>query len=224
MMADLPSERLAFQNSPFRNVCLDYFDPFYAIIRRSPDKKWGFLISFPKITAVHVEIAHSMDINSCVMGIERFTYCRERPLVISSNNGTYFVSTEKELLLCLLNLHKQKIASKIAEKGVKWELNPLSATNNWGVWERLVRSFTQTLNAVLGNRRLTDKTLLTTSCFIGQLLNNRPFTAASSDANDLDALTPNHFFFGLTQYLPSFTPPVDDFVHWKRYVGVASVS
>ena len=147
-----------------------------------------------------------MDINSSVKGIERFTNCREGPLVISSNNGTYFVSTEKELLLCLLKLDKHRIASKMAQNGVKWELNPPSATNHREVWERLVRSFKQTLYAVLGNRRLTDKMLLTTTCFIGHLIDNRPFTAASSGANDLDALTPNRFF-GLTQYLTSFTLP-----------------
>ena len=43
MMANLPSERLGFQSPPFTNVSLDYFGLFYATIRRSSEKRWGFL-------------------------------------------------------------------------------------------------------------------------------------------------------------------------------------
>ena len=102
MMADLPSERLAFQCPPFTNVGLDYFGPFHVTIRRSSDKRWVFLLTCLTTRAVHVEIAHSMDTNSCVMRIERFIARRGMPLVICSDNGTNFVDTEKELLLCFL--------------------------------------------------------------------------------------------------------------------------
>ena len=158
-----------------------------------------------------------MDTNSCVMGIERFIARRGMPLVICSDNGTNFVGTEKELLLCFLNLDKQKIASELAQKGVKWKFNPPAAPHHGGVWERLVRSFKRTLYAILGNRRLTDEILLTTFCLVEKSLNNRPLTSVSSDANDLDALTPNHFLLGnRSTCLPSLTP-VDDFNHRKRY-------
>ena len=217
IMADLPSERLAFQCPPFTNVGLDYFGPFHVTIRRSSEKRWGFLLTCLTTRAIHVEIAHSMDTNSCVMGIERFIARRGMPLVIFSDNGTNFVDTEKELLLCFLNLDKQKIASELAQKGVKWKFNPPAAPHHGGVWERLVRSFKRTLYAILGNRRLTDEILLTTFCLVEKSLNNRPLTSVSSDANNLDALTPNHFLLGnRSTCLPSLTP-VDDFNHRKRY-------
>ena len=210
MMADLPSERLAFQCPPFTNVGLDYFGPFHVTIRRSSEKRWGFLLNCLTTRAVHVEIAHSIDTNLCVMGIERFIARRGMPLVICSDNGTNFVGTEKELLLCFLNLDKQKIASELAQRGVKWKFNPPGAPHHGGVWERLVY-------AILGNRRLTDEILLTTFCLVEQSLNNRPLTSVSSDANDLDALTPNHFLLGnRSTCLPSITH-VDDFNHRKRY-------
>ena len=55
-----------------------------------------------------------MDTNSCVMGIERFIARRGMPLIICSDNVTNFVGKEKELLLCFLNLDKQKITSELA--------------------------------------------------------------------------------------------------------------
>ena len=45
MMADLPSERLAFQCPPFTNLGLDYFRPFHVTIRRSSEKSWSFLLT-----------------------------------------------------------------------------------------------------------------------------------------------------------------------------------
>ena len=147
------------------------------------------------------------------MGIERFIARRGMPLVICSDNGTNFVGTEKELLLCFLNFDKQKMASELAQKGVKWKFNPPAAPHHGGVWEGLVR----TVYAILGNRRLTDEILLTTFCLVEQSLNNRSLTSVSSDADNIDALTPNRFLLGnRSTCLPSLTP-VDDFNHRKRY-------
>ena len=60
-----------------------------------------------------------------------------------SDNGTNFVGTEKKLLLCFQNMDKKKIASELAQKGVKWKFNPSAAPHQGGVWERLVWSFKQ---------------------------------------------------------------------------------
>ena len=133
MMTDLPSERLALQNPSFTNVRLNYFGPFYVTIGCSSEKSWGFLFTCLTTRAVNVDIAHSMDTNSCVMSIERFIARRRMPLVISSDNGTNFASTEKELLLFLSNLDKQRIALKMPQKRVKWKLN-LPAAPHHGVF------------------------------------------------------------------------------------------
>lgn len=49
---------------------------------------------------------------------------------------------------------------------------------------------------VLGRQRLTDDVLVTVMTQVEQLLNARPLTPNSSDINDLEALTPNHFLLG----------------------------
>ena len=74
------------------------------------------------------------------------------------------------------------------------------------------------LYAILGNRRLTDEIPPTDFCLIEISLNKSPLTSVSSDANDLDALTPNHCLLGYrSTFLPSLNH-VDENDHREWYV------
>ena len=165
-MADLPKERLAFATRPFTNTGLDYFGPFYVAVKRSTEKRWGFLFTCLTTRAVHFEVVPSMDTSSCVMGIERFAARRGTPSILWSDNGTNFIAAEKELLQNVLNWNQLAITDSLVKKGIKWKFNPPSAPHHGGVWERLVRSFKNTFYAILGNRRLTDEILSTVFCFV----------------------------------------------------------
>ena len=72
MMADLPAERLSYDSPPFFNTGMDYFGPFYVSVKRSSEKRWGFFFTCLTTRALHIEVVPSMDMISCVMGIERF--------------------------------------------------------------------------------------------------------------------------------------------------------
>ena len=98
-MADLPRERLAFKEPPFSNTGVDYFGPFFVSVKRSTEKRWGFLFTCLTTQAFHFEVVPSMDTSSCVIGNERFCARRGIPSVIWSDNGTNFVASEKGLLL-----------------------------------------------------------------------------------------------------------------------------
>ena len=223
IMSDLPKERMAFTSRPFTNTGVDYFGPFYVFVKRSTEKRWGFLFTCLTTRAVQFEVVHSMDTSSCVMGIERFVSRRGIPSVIWSDNGTNFVATEKELLQNILQWNHQSIAESMVKKGVNWKFNPPSAPHHVGVWERLVRSFKHTFYATLGNRRLTDEILTTVFCLVEQSLNARPLVPTSTDATDLDALTPNHFLLGTARSsLPSHSNY--DFDHRKRYARAQAYS
>ena len=226
IMADLPKGRLAFTSRPFTNTGLDYFGPFYVSVKRSTGKRWGFLFTCLTTRAVHFEVVQSMDTSSCVMGIERFVSRRGIPSVIWSDNGTNFVATENELLQNILQWNHQSIAESMVKKGVNWKFNPPSAPHHGGVWERLVRRFKHTFYAILGSRRLTDEILTTVFCLVEQSLNARPLVPASTDATDMNALTPNHFLLGTAgSSLPSGSSHSKcDFDHRKRYARAQAYS
>ena len=222
IMADLPVERLAYQSPPFTNTGVDYFGPFYVTVRRTTEKRWGFLFTCLTTRAVHVEIVPSMDASSCVMGVERIVFRRGTPTIIWSDNGTNFVGAEKELRENIEKWNTINIAVELAHKGIKWRFNPPSAPHQGGIWERIVRSFKRVLYTILGTRRLTDEVLSTTFCLVEHALNSRPLTPVSADPSDLGALTPNHFLLGnQARSLPSIIG-VDEFDHRKRYARAQS--
>ena len=222
IMSDLHKERLAYQYPPFTNTGVDYFGPFYVTVRRTTEKRWGFLFTCLTTRAVHVEIVTSMDTSSCVMGVELFVSRRGTPAMIWSDNGTNFIGAEKELRESIEKWNVVNIAAELAHKGIKWSFNPPSAPHKGGIWERLVRSFKRVLYTTLGTRRLTDEVLHTTLCLVKNALNSRPLTPVSADPCDLNALTPNHFLLGEhSADIPSVVGN-NGFDHRKRYARAQS--
>ena len=122
-MSDLPRERLAFKEPPFLNTGINYCGPFFVSVKKSTEKRWGFLFTCLTTRAVHFEVVPSMDISSCVMGVERFCARREIPSVIWSDNGTNFVVSEKELLSNINYWNQQVFSESLAKKGIKWKFN-----------------------------------------------------------------------------------------------------
>ena len=221
-MADLPKKRLAYQSPPSTNTGADYFGPFYVTVRRTTEKRWGFLFTCLTTRAVHVEVVTSMDTSSCVMGVERFVSRRGSPAMIWSDNGTNFIGAEKELRECMEKWNTLNIATELAHKGIKWRFNPPSAPHQGGIWERLVRSFKRVLYTILGKRRLTDEVLNTTFCLVEYALNSRPLTPVCADPSNLGAITPNHFLLGNQATRIRSIVGVDEFDHRKRYARAQS--
>ena len=118
MMSNLPAERLGYRQPPFSD-----FGPFHVTIRRSSEKRWGFLFTCLTGRAIHIELVPSMDTSSCVMAIERFISRRGTPSRIWLDNETNFVGTEKELLLCIKNWNTEAPLS-LVNKSIKWKYNP----------------------------------------------------------------------------------------------------
>ena len=196
VMADLPSSRLGYQQPPFTNTGVDYFGPMLVRHGRKTEKRYGVLFTCLTTRAVHLEIAHSLDTNSCLMAIRRMIAKRGKPANIWSDNGTNFVGAEKELREAVKRLDGERISDQLSADGVQWHFNPPSSPHFGGVWERLVQSAKRALKAVAGKQCVNDETLLTFMAEVESLLNGRPLTHVSTDYRDEEALTPNHFLLG----------------------------
>lgn len=191
-MADIPKDRLTPDLPPFTNVGMDYFGPIETKRGRSLVKRYGVVFTCMSSRAVHLEMAHSLDTDSCICAIRRFMCRRGQVSHIRSDNGTNLVGAEKELRKALLSMDQDKIRNSLLNDNIKWSFNPPAASHHGGVWERIIRMVRKVLWSVLQQQPLDDEGLCTILCEAEAILNSRPITTVSPDPHDLEALTPNH--------------------------------
>lgn len=199
-MGPLPNERFYTFQKPFTAVGIDYFGPFYTKDGRNTSgrytkclrKRYGVLFTCLTTRAIHVEIAHSLNTDSCIMAIRRMMSRRGEIKVIWSDNGTNFRGAARELLEALEELNEHKIKSSLANNGIDWNFIPANAPNFGGYWERLVGCFKRAIESVLSvDSNPTDETLRTVFCEAEHLVNSRPYYLESDDPDDALGLCPN---------------------------------
>ena len=126
------------------------------------------------------------------------------------------LKAEKELAEYIAAWNRVRIEEHLIQQGIRWKFNPPAAPHFGGVWERLVRSCKKAMYAVLGNRSVTEDVLSTTMCLVEQTLNARPLTQVSSDATDLEAITPNHFLLGNKNLCLPYLSGSEQFVDHRK--------
>ncbi|XP_050416043.1 uncharacterized protein LOC126831000 [Patella vulgata] len=222
-MADLPAERLISGEAPFHRTGIDYFGPFEIKRARSVVKRYGVIFTCMNSRAVHLEIASSLDTDSCINAIRRFIARRSMPKFIRSDNGSNLVGANRELKLCIDKWNKDKLTKEFTQKGIRWEFNPPAASHFGGVWERLIRIVRKVLCSLQKDQisRLDDESLQTLMCEVEHILNNRPITKVAETPNDLDALSPNQLLcagYKNLSYSPSATEKADSYIkrRWRQ--------
>lgn len=130
------------------------------------------------------------------MVIRRMVARCGKPIHLWSGRGTNFVSANKEICQAIKRWNQSQIEYQLSQEGIQWHFNPPTSPHFGGAWERLVQSAKKALNAVAAKQLVTDETLLTFLTEVESLLNSRPLTHVSSDPQDEEALTPNHFLIG----------------------------
>lgn len=131
-MAPLPVQRLTPQLRPFSYVGVDYFGPVVVTVGRRSEKRWICLFTCLVTRAIHMEIAHSLSSQSCVMAIRRFICRRGTPLEIFSDNGTNFQAASKELaqkVQCI----EMECADIFTDARTRWSFIPPAAPHMGGI-------------------------------------------------------------------------------------------
>ncbi len=206
LMADLPKCRVLPDDPPFTRVGVDYFGPFLVKRGRGQIKRYGVIFTCLAIRAIHLEVAASLDTDACLNAIRRFLARRGQVKEMYSDNGTNFRSADHELKKSIKEWNTSKIAKDLQQTGVQWHFNPPTGSHHGGSWERLIRSVRKILNVTVREQLLDEEGLHTLLCEAEAVINGRPITKASSDLNDLEALTPNHLL--LLKVKPELPPGV----------------
>ncbi|XP_055585525.1 uncharacterized protein LOC129738367 [Uranotaenia lowii] len=194
-MAPLPIERMTPFLRPFSHVGVDYFGPIEVIVGRRVEKRWVVLFTCLTVRAVHLEVAHKLNTDSCIKAIRRFVLRRGPPIVIFSDNGTNLKAANKELQEQIRRIGTA-CANVFTNAKTRWCFNPPSAPHMGGIWERMVQTVKTTMATLNAEHRMSDEILLTVIAEAEEIVNCRPLVYIPQDSSDAEALTPNHFLRG----------------------------
>nr|XP_054769202.1 uncharacterized protein LOC129276822 [Lytechinus pictus] len=226
-MSDLPEDRIRPDEPPFTRVGVDYFGPIDVKRGRCIEKRYGVVFTCLAIRAIHIEMAHSLDTDSCINAIRRFMARRGNVKEIRSDNGTNLVGAEKELKMEIRKWNQSQLHDELLQKEVKWTFNPPGASHHGGVWERMIKTVRKVLFSLTTQQILTDEGLQTLFCEIESIINSRPITMVTNDVNDVEALTPNHVLLLNTkpQLPPSITVNTDVYARrrWRQVQYLSDV-
>ena len=226
-MVDLPSDRATPGLPPFPFVGTDYFGPFMVKCGRSSVKRYGILSTCFNLRAIHIEIAHSLDTNSFIQALKRFTAFRGPVTEIRSDNGTNFVGAKKELEGLINQWNQNSIHAFLLQRQIKWVFNVPIVSHHGLVWEMSIRSVRKILRSVIQQQTLDDECLLTYMCVIENIINNRPITRVSDDVKDLQPLIPSMLLHIKSDAAlpPGQFEPTDVYSrkHWKRVQYLADL-
>ena len=191
-MADLPSERVSFDEAQFTYCGVDMFGPFKIKEGRKELKRYCALFTCFSSRAVHIEVTKTMDTDSFIQALRRFVARRGPVRTVRSDNGGNFVGAENELNEAWKEMDHAKIADFLKSENcdwerIKWEKNVPTASHMGGAWERQIRTVRSVLNAITMSHKklLDDESFVTWMTEVEAIVNSRPLTL--QDVNDPDS-------------------------------------
>ena len=174
------------------------FGPFASNNSTTYSKRYGLIFTCMATHAVHLEMCHDLSLHKSALtefwrDFWSFADRNSRrgiPSEIRSDNATNSTAAEKKLMTTFDSSLKNQV---FGYHQISWKFNPAYAPRFNEVWERLFRSFDNSLYTIIGSKALTDDTFNTLLCANEQFMNAWPITNVLSSPCDIKALTPDHF-------------------------------
>ncbi|XP_043067241.1 uncharacterized protein [Drosophila bipectinata] len=207
IMGPLPEDRFEAGGWPFKYTGLDYFGPLLVTVARHREKRWVALFTCLTTRAIHLELAHDLSTDSCIIAIRNFV-CRSGPVrKLRSDNGKHFVGADREARRFGDVFETERIQSELSNRSIEWVFNCPSNPSEGGVWERMVQCVKRVLRHTLMEVAPRDHVLESLLIEAENIVNSRPLTNLPVDADQKAPLTPNDLLKGVAN-LPD-TPGLD---------------
>ncbi|XP_043661619.1 uncharacterized protein LOC122625598 [Drosophila teissieri] len=157
--------------------------------------------------AIHLELAHDLSTDSCIIAIRNFV-CRRGPVYrLRSDNGKNFVGADREARRFGDVFEMEKLQSELSSRSIEWVFNCPANPSEGGVWERMVQCVKRVLRHTLKEVAPRDHVLESFLIEAENIVNSRPLTHLPVDADQEAPLTPNDLLKGVAN-LPD-TPGLD---------------
>ncbi|GFY13856.1 integrase catalytic domain-containing protein [Trichonephila clavipes] len=200
-MGNLPSERVNL-SSPFTIAGLDLCG---LILVKYKNQRKGALnkvyicvcICFSTKT-IHLELLSDLTSDALIATLKSFTRRWGKCSKIYTDNATNFMGENSILKKFhkLINFPDEILAKYFVSENIDWKFIPLKSPHFGGLWEAGVKSVKHHLKRAIGNLHFTFEEFETIMIQVEGILNSRPLTPLSSDADNFDVLTPGHFLIG----------------------------
>jgi len=146
--------------------------------------------------AIHLELAHDLSTDSCIIVIRNFV-CRRGPVYrLRSDNGRNFVGADREAKKFAEVFEPERIQMELSSKGIDWIFNCPANPSEGGFWERMVKE-------VAPSEHFLESFLIEAE----NIVNSRPLTHLPVSADQEAPLTPNDLLKGAA--CPLDTPGLD---------------
>lgn len=198
-MADLPSFRTELVK-PFAFVGCDYagFFQLKTSARRNAPLTKAYIALFICLTtkALHLEVVCDLSTAEFIMAFENFISRRGIPQLFYTDNGTNFVGGAKEIKQFFDQMFEQDnaLTKLLAINNIEFKRIPARASHMGGIWERAVGSVKYHLRKVLKDTKLNARQFDNVLKKIEACLNSRPLWAITGETDDIEVITPSHFF------------------------------
>ncbi|XP_046865285.1 uncharacterized protein LOC124459722 [Drosophila willistoni] len=175
LMGPLPEDCLMPGGWLFEYTGLDYFGPLLVTGRRQ-EKRWVALFTCLRTRAIHLELAHDLSTDSCILAMRNFM-CRRAPVTkLRSDNGKNFFGADREAKRFTDIFEADKIQDELATRCVEWIFNcPLNPTEG-GVWERMVQCVKRVLAHTVKEVAPKEHVLQSLLIEAENIVNSRPLT------------------------------------------------
>ena len=189
-MAPLPTYRLDIA-PPFQDTAVDLFGPISVKSGRYGKKVWVALFCCMRIRAVYMDVIKDIEAETFIDVLQRFHSFYPSLKRLHSDCGTNFVGADN-LLRKMLSEWKGGDQQPSAPQGIDWHFIPPHAPHQGGAWERIVGVVKKTI-AGLSHGDIEYERFRTIVQIAAGIVNRRPLTRYSADAQDCRPLTPAHF-------------------------------